>query len=204
VNADELFGGFPADPRDPRHAGLRASDTDRERVHTVLRDAYADGHLDREEHDERTTAPFASRTLGELPALVGGLTPPADVARATPTYRQPPGGLLPPTGARMTPAELRERAEVQYASQRHSALIAFLGPSLICWAIWLATSIGSGHAQWPWPLIVTAATSVRALPVLTARRDLVEHEVRRLDRKQTRAPYPDQEAPDVPDRRDQA
>ena len=51
----ELWSGFALDPRDPAHAGLRASDADRERIQRVLADAFADGRLDREEHDERTT-----------------------------------------------------------------------------------------------------------------------------------------------------
>ncbi|MFK0141891.1 DUF1707 SHOCT-like domain-containing protein [Streptomyces murinus] len=45
---------------------LRASDTDRERVAEVLRDALAEGRLDMGEFEERLEATYAARTYGEL------------------------------------------------------------------------------------------------------------------------------------------
>jgi hypothetical protein len=45
---------------------LRASDTDREQVATLLSTAYAEGRLTREEHDERVEALMAAKTFDDL------------------------------------------------------------------------------------------------------------------------------------------
>jgi hypothetical protein len=58
---------------EPTDAELRASDADRERVASVLRDAYAEGRLDVEEHAERLEAAYAAKTLGELVPLTRDL-----------------------------------------------------------------------------------------------------------------------------------
>jgi hypothetical protein len=58
---------------------LRASDTDRDQVATVLSTAYAEGRLTREEHDERLDRAMAARTFDELVPLTHDLvvvTPP--------------------------------------------------------------------------------------------------------------------------------
>jgi uncharacterized membrane protein len=52
---------------------LRASDTDRERAVDVLKSAFAEGRLTKEEYDDRTARIFASRTYGELGALTSDL-----------------------------------------------------------------------------------------------------------------------------------
>lgn len=46
MSASDLRGEFPRDPRSAVNAPLRAADTDRDIVHRVLADAYADGRLD--------------------------------------------------------------------------------------------------------------------------------------------------------------
>src|SRR6185295_13720980 len=71
----DLWASFQHDPRDPAVAPLRASDADRNVVHGVLTEAFADGRLDREEYDERTAAALRARTLGQLPPLVVDLVP---------------------------------------------------------------------------------------------------------------------------------
>jgi hypothetical protein len=53
--------------------GIRASDSDREHVVEILRDAYAAGRLTLEEFDERTTDAFSARTWGALRELTGDL-----------------------------------------------------------------------------------------------------------------------------------
>ncbi len=64
-----LWGEFSHDPRRADHAGLRASDRDRDVAHRAVADAYADGRLDREELDERT----AQRRDARLGLLVWSL-----------------------------------------------------------------------------------------------------------------------------------
>lgn len=57
---------------EPTHVGpiaggdLRASDADRERVLTVLSTAYAEGRLNRDEHDERLGQAMAAKTFDDL------------------------------------------------------------------------------------------------------------------------------------------
>ena len=58
---------------------FRASDTDRERVAEVLRDALAEGRLDMEEFEERLEATYRARTYGELAPITRDL-PAASVA----------------------------------------------------------------------------------------------------------------------------
>jgi hypothetical protein len=64
---------FRPAPRD-----LRASDSDRERVITMLGDAAADGRLTLDEHTDRVERAYRARTLGELAGLTVDLATPAD------------------------------------------------------------------------------------------------------------------------------
>ena len=64
-------------PPRPAPRDLRASDTDRERVITMLASALADGRLTQDEHSERMSAALSARTLGELAVLT------TDLATAT-------------------------------------------------------------------------------------------------------------------------
>lgn len=182
MDAEGLWSGFSLDPRTPAHVDLRASDADRDRIATVLSSAYADGRLDREELDERSTALAAARTLGDLPPLVQDL-----VAPTRPHAPTHPPGALDLTAA--TRADLEARAQQEWDSQRRGAVFAFLGPTLICWAVWVATSSGGKgfDASFPWPLIVMAATGLHALRTLTSKQEIVDEELRRLHKKQAKA-----------------
>jgi hypothetical protein len=64
---------------------LRASDSDRERVAALLRDAYVEGRLTAVEHEERIAGVYASTTYGELVPLLEDLP-------------VPPGALAVPGG----------------------------------------------------------------------------------------------------------
>jgi hypothetical protein len=64
---------FRPAPRD-----LRASDSDRERVITLLGAAAADGRLTPDEHADRVERAYRARTLGELAGLTVDLAAPAD------------------------------------------------------------------------------------------------------------------------------
>jgi hypothetical protein len=55
TNVGPIAGGY-----------LRASDTDRERVATLLSTAYAEGRLSREEHDERVDQLMEAKTFDDL------------------------------------------------------------------------------------------------------------------------------------------
>jgi hypothetical protein len=63
----------PEIPSVPVTAGVRASDAERERTATLLREHTAAGRLTPEELDERLDGAFAARTVAELDALTGDL-----------------------------------------------------------------------------------------------------------------------------------
>ena len=160
------------DPRDPAAAPLRASDADREVIHGVLAEAFADGRLDRSEYDERSASVLAARTLGELPPIVADLVPALPVRTSD--------GRVPLVAA--TSADIQRRAEEHWEDERRRAFLGFVGPTLICWTIWSLTMFGG----FPWPLIVMAATIANLVNVSSRRRAIVADEVRRLERKQAK------------------
>jgi Domain of unknown function (DUF1707)/Cell wall-active antibiotics response 4TMS YvqF len=59
----------------PSPRELRASDTDRENVVQLLREAHSDGRITLDEHGERVERAYAARTLGELATLTADLLP---------------------------------------------------------------------------------------------------------------------------------
>lgn len=155
---------------------MRAGDRDRALVQQVLGEAYAEGRLDRAELDERCEGAQLARTLGELvPFLV-------DIVPARPTGPRP-------ELVRWSPEDVHREAARRYDTERRSAVLAFVGPTLICWAVWTATSFGRDgfEAAFPWPLIVMAATLFHLVQVLVQRRERVEQHVRRIEREQAKA-----------------
>lgn len=166
---------FSDDPRDPANAALRASDQDRAVVHEVVTEAYADGRLDRDEYDARADSVSAARTLGDLPPLMSDL-----VANRSPVQR----GVTDLATA--SPDDLRARAVEKYASDRREAILGFLGPSLICWAIWAAVMFGG----FPWPVFVMLGTGINLIRTVVRKPDLIEGHVRSLEKKQAKALKP--------------
>jgi len=175
----DVWASFQHDPRDPAVAALRASDADRDIVHGILTEAFADGRLDREEYDERATATLQARTLGALPPLVADLVPDRPLLPATSSAR------VPLTAA--TPSELQRRAEEKWRNDRREAFMAFLGSAVVTWAIWVAINWTEWDSAFPWPLIVNAFALMNFFRVAANRRDLVAGEVKRLERKQAKA-----------------
>jgi uncharacterized membrane protein YccC len=114
---------------------LRASDAERERTATLLRDHAGDGRLTPEELDEWLDAAYAARTVAELDALLHDL--PADGAAPS---RRPP--------ARSEHRELARRRVAHAAGQAVLVSVAAV-------AIWLAT--GANGSFWPmWVVLVMA------------------------------------------------
>lgn len=66
------------------HAKMRACDADRERTADLLRGAFVEGRLSREELDERLGQVYAARTYGDLAAQT------ADLPAARPLPMMPP------------------------------------------------------------------------------------------------------------------
>jgi hypothetical protein len=74
-------------PRPSRTTALRASDEERERVASALKEQAAEGRLSLDELSERLDTCYAARTVGELDSLVRDLPtagPPARVERRAP------------------------------------------------------------------------------------------------------------------------
>ena len=158
-----FWESFRLDPRQPKNAPMRASDADRDAVRAVLTDAYADGRLTREEYDDRLGTLYASRTLGELPALVADLVSADSPARPVPV----PG------------ADLRERGARKWRKDVEEALAGFLVPSIICTVIWVA--VGAGTFFWPiFPMLFLGINLVRTV---VQRESVIEREVLRLEKQ---------------------
>lgn len=74
-------------------AAVRASDAERDRAAEVLRAAYAEGRLTRDELDQRVEAAYAARTRASLRDLTSDL--PGAVPAGATGYDRPPGADLP-------------------------------------------------------------------------------------------------------------
>lgn len=175
----EPWSQFTRDPRDPQVSALRASDQDRSVAAQVLAEAYADGRLDRSEHDERSELVTGARTLGELAPPLLDLVAPAAPAGATTRD----GSLV-----RASTSDLEELAHRAWQHKRREALFGFLGPSLVCTAIWFATCWGDGGFEpyFFWPGFVMIATLLNVLRTVFSRSEIVEREVHRLEKRRAK------------------
>jgi hypothetical protein len=82
---------------------IRASDADRDRIVTALRENLADGRLTTEEFDERLAKALAAKTLGELESLMADL-PSTDVSQRADPSLDRAGGNPPSRRGRSYPA----------------------------------------------------------------------------------------------------
>jgi len=77
------------------HAHLRASDTDRDQVVEVLRDALMAGRLTQDEHAERLEQTLQARTLGELEPITQDLAVPGQPFRPAAAMPVPSSSRVP-------------------------------------------------------------------------------------------------------------
>lgn len=134
-----MWEQFSANPRLNSNRNVRASDADRDVATDLIGEAYADGRLDAQEHDERISRAMAVRTMGEFVPLLEDLRP----SRA----RTPE----PPT-------QVAARISVQ----------GWVGLAILFNLIWLFTCLTAGHLlyYWPmWPMLGTAVPVIGALVV---------------------------------------
>jgi len=136
-------------PGDPR---MRASDADRERTATLLREHHAEGRLTAEEFSERVDRALEAKTIGELDALLADL-PGIDL------YRLPAAGIRPaPPGARRPRSRagaIDRRSGGAVSPQRIAGLVGFAAISALLFVAWLGLGLVSGGAAWvPWFLLV--------------------------------------------------
>jgi Domain of unknown function (DUF1707) len=82
---------------------IRASDADRDRIATALRENLADGRLTTEEFDERLDKALAAKALGELEGLMADL-PGTDISQRAEPSPDRAGGNPPSRRGRFYPA----------------------------------------------------------------------------------------------------
>ena len=135
-------------PGDPR---MRASDADRERTATLLREHHAQGRLTPEEFNDRLDRTFAARTIGELDALLADL-PAIDL------YRLPAHDIRPaPPGARRSRggSALDRPGRGPIVPRGPAMWAAWAAISSALFLAWLGLGLLSGGAAWvPWFLLV--------------------------------------------------
>ena len=169
---EAFWESFRLDPRQPGHASMRASDADREIVRAVLADAYADGRLTRQEYDDRLSALYGSRTLGEVPSLVSDLVPPDG----------PPAAPAP-----LRPADLRTRGARKWRRDVEESFAAFLFPSVICAVIWIVVA-GRGFF---WPVFPMLFLGLNLVKTVVQRESVIEREVLRLEEQAAKDTAPE-------------
>jgi Domain of unknown function (DUF1707) len=81
-------------PSSSPDSGLRASDTERERVAEALRRHHLDGRLDTDELQERLERAYAARTTGDLAPLLADLPSGREPGRGPRPYGAFPGPAL--------------------------------------------------------------------------------------------------------------
>ena len=107
---------------------FRASHADRERVIEVLKAAFVQGRLAKDEFDLRVGQAFAARTHAELAAVTAGL--PAEPTPAQPTPAQP-AAAQPTTARPPAPA----RAQIEPPVVRPGRLITVA--TAVCAGVWM-------------------------------------------------------------------
>lgn len=154
---------------------IRASDSDRERVVTALREAYTEGRLTLDEFEERTSTAYAARTWGELRALTDDLpAPPVLGVQQQGTQQQGvhqqkeqqlldsglPGQLdtsLPPM-----PPMSQVRPDMMRTAPRRQRPFGRLLPVVFIWAV-IAAGAGLSHLAVVLAVVFVAVLGVRAL-----------------------------------------
>jgi hypothetical protein len=149
---------------------LRASDADRERVATTLRDGYSHGRLDLDELQQRLDAAYAAKTMNELTQLTADLPSAAAPAAPTPVVAQPV------KKAGFVSRRVRDRVLT------YVVLMLFL---IVIWAV-----SGASGSFWPiWPIVVGALILALDLLGIERRRNpsrYVRREERRAVRRERR------------------
>ena len=127
-------------PGDPR---MRASDADRDRVASLLREHHAAGRLTADEFTERLDAAYAAKTLGEIDQLMSDL-PSIDL------YHLPDQSMR---RASQPPAP-RPGEHGRLSAAWRAAWGSWASVSLVLFVIWLITAVGNHHANGLWFLWV--------------------------------------------------
>jgi hypothetical protein len=144
---------------------MRASDTDRERTATLLREHHAEGRLTGEEFHERLDAAYAAKTLGDLDALLVDL-PAIDLYRlpsanlpSAPRKRPAPRG----TGSWQagSPSNVARYRGGPVAARQIGQWAVWAGSSGALFLAWLIVGVAVGGVAWlPWFLLIVIPWAV--------------------------------------------
>jgi hypothetical protein len=134
-------------PGDPR---IRASDADRDRVATLLREHHALGRLTAEEFHERMDAALNAKTLGELDALLEDL-PAIDLYRLPDESMRRPAGLPHQS---LMPRDLGDASSPVRFSPGTIAMGAWAAVTAALIAIWAVAAVVAGGTWIPWWVLV--------------------------------------------------
>ena len=120
---------------------IRASDADRDRTASLLREHHAAGRLTAQEFSERLDRAFAARTVGEIDSVLSDL-PSIDL------YRLPDSALT----RHPRQNQLARRGQGRRSNAWRAAWGVWFTVSLVCFVIWGLTS-APGYV---WPVWVAA------------------------------------------------
>lgn len=143
MEAQRPWSRFSADPRDPGASSLRATDADRDVAVDVLREAYADGRLSREEYDDRASAALGARTISDVLPLMVDLAP-TDA----------------PSPTRPVAADLHGKAVAKHQRDLRNSRNGFITLSALTTSIWGATSLAGGGPYFFWPVFPIIAVGI--------------------------------------------
>ncbi len=134
-------------PGDPR---IRASDADRDRVTSLLREHHAAGRLTAEEFHDRMERALDAKTLGELDELLADL-PAIDL------YQLPDASLRrapPHAGHSLLPADSRGHRDAARFAPGTVAVGAWAAVTSALIAIWAVAAVVGGGTWFPWWALV--------------------------------------------------
>lgn len=138
---------------------MRASDGDREKIASRLRDAHAEGRLSLGEFQDRLDALYDAQTYGELEPLVRDI--PVMRTHKTPAIVE-------------EPRESAQSQEVRKRSKGDKAM-AVLWTIWACavsinLVVWLMVSVGNGNVEYFWPAWVAGPWGATLLAIEVTRR----------------------------------
>ncbi len=134
-----------ADPK------IRASDEDRDRTVSLLREHHAAGRLTAEEFNERLDRAYEAKTLGQLDALMADL-PAIDLYRLPHASmpRRPMTAGADSVGGALMRAHGGIEPRGRFSPAWLAAWGSWLSVSLLCLVIWVV----AGASGFPWPVWV--------------------------------------------------
>lgn len=142
---------------EPRDGDLRIGDTERERVAARLADEVGTGRLTLAEYEQRVGRAYAAHTASELAAVTADLPP---TARTAPSGR---GTSRTGRSGQQVGAAGRARTAGAVGPVGAAAWAPWVAASVISMVVWVATSLGAGHALYFWPIWVAGPWGVMLL-----------------------------------------